>query len=83
MVYGDILPVHGNTGFEVDSTESIWYTAMRGHEFSSRVLKLTPQSQYGIKTLGTELAPESVLKLTPQSQYGIPRLLSFPAFGTF
>ena len=36
------------SSFEVDSTESIWYTVFDEHAFVSVVLKLTPQSQYGI-----------------------------------
>ena len=35
--------------FEVDSTESIWYTRHRSRQEKNIVLKLTPQSQYGIR----------------------------------
>ena len=34
--------------FEVDSTESVWYTAAQNDATQKRILKLTPQSQYGI-----------------------------------
>ena len=40
--------VHRAAGFEVDSTESIWYTLVSGGIQLEAVLKLTPQSQYGI-----------------------------------
>ena len=35
--------------FEVDSTESVWYTSTSGKKTTHGILKLTPQSQYGIK----------------------------------
>ena len=34
--------------FEVDSTESIWYKRGENSRTETLVLKLTPQSQYGI-----------------------------------
>ena len=37
--------------FEVDSTESVWYKCLVGAPHGSIILKLTPQSQYGIKIL--------------------------------
>ena len=39
-------------GFEVDSTESIWYTSVADYPEFFMVLKLTPQSQYGIRFSG-------------------------------
>ena len=56
--------------FEVDSTESIWYTRKANTYYVRIVLKLTPQSQYGIGN-AVQWQCLSVLKLTPQSQYGI------------
>ena len=38
--------------FEVDSTESIWYIVQIAGEHTTLVLKLTPQSQYGILRRG-------------------------------
>ena len=34
--------------FEVDSTESVWYSSCCGYPSPTEILKLTPQSQYGI-----------------------------------
>ena len=48
MVYGRGLLQRRDRGFEVDSTESIWYSVIPPKLKSLRVLKLTPQSQYGI-----------------------------------
>ena len=39
-----IAPLH----FEVDSTESVWYSMQVAKEVVYEILKLTPQSQYGI-----------------------------------
>ncbi len=36
--------------FEVDSTESVWYTSDCCYDAPSVILKLTPQSQYGISS---------------------------------
>ena len=36
--------------FEVDSTESVWYNEDVTDQTISFILKLTPQSQYGIIT---------------------------------
>ena len=48
MVYGHgDEPPHGHD-FEVDSTESVWYTLRVRARQPQGILKLTPQSQYGI-----------------------------------
>ena len=48
MVY-QWIPFHYTIyDFEVDSTESVWYTRPPRQQVFSRILKLTPQSQYGI-----------------------------------
>ena len=57
--------------FEVDSTESIWYTSTRSSTTGTPILKLTPQSQYGIRCRVADVPLLPILKLTPQSQYGI------------
>ena len=36
--------------FEVDSTESVWYNAGGSDRRPAVILKLTPQSQYGIRS---------------------------------
>ena len=46
-----ILPLNRRRNFEVDSTESVWYTLYLTLWEESSILKLTPQSQYGIRTL--------------------------------
>ena len=48
MVYIADLIAELKKGFEVDSTESIWYNGARLLGQRVAVLKLTPQSQYGI-----------------------------------
>ena len=48
MVYYDLLEARLDKCFEVDSTESIWYKLFALHRCPQSVLKLTPQSQYGI-----------------------------------
>ena len=48
MVYGRGLLQRRDRGFEVDSTESIWYIGLTLRHSDGGVLKLTPQSQYGI-----------------------------------
>ena len=45
--------------FEVDSTESVWYKNFEIHCLHCLILKLTPQSQYGIGELG-EVKGESL-----------------------
>ena len=57
--------------FEVDSTESVWYMHKLLIQLLQLILKLTPQSQYGIAQQPPSGAACSILKLTPQSQYGI------------
>ena len=37
--------------FEVDSTESVWYSFLSVSLVGIIILKLTPQSQYGIRLL--------------------------------
>ena len=51
MVYR--LQNHNHTipHFEVDSTESVWYRYMEYADTPPPILKLTPQSQYGIRTI--------------------------------
>ena len=39
--------IHGDN-FEVDSTESVWYSPRWQQRKALLILKLTPQSQYGI-----------------------------------
>ena len=48
MVYNAHEFVEAVKHFEVDSTESVWYTVRLLHRGSHLILKLTPQSQYGI-----------------------------------
>ena len=48
MVYSLGQPLARNVYFEVDSTESVWYNKPRVNTLLSLILKLTPQSQYGI-----------------------------------
>ena len=43
-LHHQIIPIH----FEVDSTESVWYTHPVEQRRRILILKLTPQSQYGI-----------------------------------
>ena len=49
MVYDMTLQVAVSKNFEVDSTESVWYMDTDKLRFKRRILKLTPQSQYGIR----------------------------------
>ena len=49
MVYAGVAGGGQPAGFEVDSTESIWYTGQGALPLRRVVLKLTPQSQYGIR----------------------------------
>ena len=49
MVYPNSTSSSPSSCFEVDSTESIWYTSHCERRFTMLVLKLTPQSQYGIE----------------------------------
>ena len=48
MVYVDWRACHSHPDFEVDSTESVWYTYLGLTHAPKSILKLTPQSQYGI-----------------------------------
>ena len=48
MVYSRFAAASSATNFEVDSTESVWYTAASTATRIATILKLTPQSQYGI-----------------------------------
>ncbi len=59
MVYGACGCLWEGVYFEVDSTESVWYRWVHIEGFDSVILKLTPQSQYGIGELG-EVKGESL-----------------------
>ena len=48
MVYALAAPPSSEYHFEVDSTESVWYTELTRTCGKRTILKLTPQSQYGI-----------------------------------
>ena len=48
MVYAKRIPAKLERHFEVDSTESVWYNTDDNGEEKRLILKLTPQSQYGI-----------------------------------
>ena len=48
MVYSVHAGFNRTNYFEVDSTESVWYINFHGSSFLVTILKLTPQSQYGI-----------------------------------
>ena len=48
MVYPRDVRLNLYVRFEVDSTESIWYMRVAENPNFAPVLKLTPQSQYGI-----------------------------------
>ena len=49
MVYGCSKKANSSSHFEVDSTESVWYKQERDWPTRWEILKLTPQSQYGIR----------------------------------
>ena len=49
MVYHGDAAQHRLPDFEVDSTESVWYSLHDRACCHAAILKLTPQSQYGIK----------------------------------
>ena len=49
MVYALGNNYAGKSNFEVDSTESVWYIGIASISRTPFILKLTPQSQYGIK----------------------------------
>ena len=49
MVYLPAPRAECQSYFEVDSTESIWYTQFHTVYIWQNILKLTPQSQYGIE----------------------------------
>ena len=49
MVYGGVRDKSLFCDFEVDSTESVWYNGDGYKRFHCIILKLTPQSQYGIQ----------------------------------
>ena len=51
MVYVDWRACHSHPDFEVDSTESVWYSFLSVSLVGIIILKLTPQSQYGIRLL--------------------------------
>ena len=70
MVYPRRSSPCSHTHFEVDSTESVWYTSARCSQLLQSILKLTPQRQYGILA-DVAARVGLILKLTPQSQYGI------------
>ena len=55
VCHGDVL---GEVCFEVDSTESIWYKVGTAKSQRRKVLKLTPQSQYGIHKAGVPIHGE-------------------------
>ena len=55
MVYLRVDDVHSIFHFEVDSTESVWYSAVGHGALGLIILKLTPQSQYGIRNLPKNL----------------------------
>ena len=69
--YIDLDYMFQGCNFEVDSTESVWYNRACAHDGSRLILKLTPQSQYGIRRFIRTSNQGAILKLTPQSQYGI------------
>ncbi len=48
MVYNRAARALDSLHFEVDSTESVWYKNFEIHCLHCLILKLTPQSQYGI-----------------------------------
>ena len=48
MVYTGVAEAADMLNFEVDSTESVWYIHRAILELDQVILKLTPQSQYGI-----------------------------------
>ena len=48
MVYATLHHLRPGHDFEVDSTESVWYIYVRADLINAAILKLTPQSQYGI-----------------------------------
>ncbi len=48
MVYETGYWEYFTVNFEVDSTESVWYNLVAYGIISEVILKLTPQSQYGI-----------------------------------
>ena len=43
--------LHTFVHFEVDSTESVWYSSAYRGDTIIIILKLTPQSQYGIASI--------------------------------
>ena len=52
MVYGRSCDPARASYFEVDSTESVWYSDRSTECLITCILKLTPQSQYGIDVPG-------------------------------
>ena len=56
MVYFFLLQRIEKDDFEVDSTESVWYILRAESERCLIILKLTPQSQYGIAALAAAAA---------------------------
>ena len=48
MVYRSVGYLVSICHFEVDSTESVWYSCLSKTRPAPTILKLTPQSQYGI-----------------------------------
>ena len=54
MVYNRAARALDSLHFEVDSTESVWYSSHRHLREGEQILKLTPQSQYGISKLSRE-----------------------------
>ena len=48
MVYHHPQRLANRPHFEVDSTESVWYNLVEQGVDGGHILKLTPQSQYGI-----------------------------------
>ena len=50
MVYARRQRHQRRVHFEVDSTESVWYKIRSVCRCNTYILKLTPQSQYGIGT---------------------------------
>ena len=59
MVYRHSQYFTDTIHFEVDSTESVWYKGWYEKWGIDPILKLTPQSQYGIATAACSFAHAS------------------------
>ena len=71
MVYDLIDRGYAEVHFEVDSTESVWYTARQPTSGAACNFEVDSTESVWYSRAHLHAIPRVILKLTPQSQYGI------------